>query len=163
MPQFDPAVWPPQLIWMAITFVALYFIMSRVALPRISDILEAREFKINDALRKADGLRQDAEDAAAAYEKVMADARSKAQAEVRAVRERAEREAAERHAELNAKLSEEVAQAEASIADAREAAVASIREMAIEAAASATERLIGEKADAKSVGAAVDAVMKGVR
>ena len=64
MPQFDPAVWSPQLIWLAISFVALYFLMSRVALPRISDVLEEREFKISDALRKAEGLRDDAEDAA---------------------------------------------------------------------------------------------------
>ena len=58
MPQFDPSVWPPQLIWMVITFVALYFLMSRVALPRITDVLEEREFKINDALRKATGLKE---------------------------------------------------------------------------------------------------------
>ena len=163
MPQFDLAVWPPQLIWMAITFVALYFLMSRVALPSITDVLEEREFKINDALRKAEGLKQDAEDAAASYERVMAEARGKAQAEVRAVRESADGEAAERHAELNAKLSEDVAQAEAGIADARDAAAGSVRDMAIEAAASATERLIGQKVDAKSVGAAVEAVMKGAR
>ena len=163
MPQFDLAVWPPQLIWMAITFVALYFLMSRVALPSITDVLEEREFKINDALRKAEGLKQDAEDAAASYERVMAEARGKAQAEVRAVRESADGEAADRHAELNAKLSEDVAQAEAGIADARDAAAGSVRDMAIEAAASATERLIGQKVDAKSVGAAVEAVMKGAR
>lgn len=161
MPQFDPAVWPPQLIWMAITFVALYFIMSRVALPRITDVLEEREFKINDALRKAEGLKQDAEDAAASYEKLMADARAKAQAEVRAVRERVEAEAAAQNAELSAKLSEEVTQAETRITDARDAAVSSVREMAIDAAATATERLLGEKVDAKSVGAAVEAAMKG--
>ncbi len=161
MPQFDPSVWAPQLIWLVITFVALYFLMSRVALPRITDILEEREYKINDAIRKATGLKRDAEDAAASYQKLMADARAKAQAEVRAVRERADGEAADRHAELNAKLSEEVSRAEAGIADARNAAFDSVREMATEAAATATERLIGEKVDAKSVDAAIEAAIKG--
>ncbi len=161
MPQFDPALWPPQLIWLVITFVALYFLMSRVALPRITDVLEEREYKINDALRKATGLKRDAEDAAASYQKLMANARAKAQTEVRTVRERADGDAAERHAALNAKLSEEVSHAEAGIADARNAAFASVRDMAVEAAAMATERLIGEKVDTKSVDAAVEAAIKG--
>jgi F-type H+-transporting ATPase subunit b len=161
MPQFDPAVWSPQLIWLAISFVALYFLMARVALPRISDVLEEREFKISDALRKAEGLRDDAEDAAAEYEKMMADARAKAQEEVRTVRERAAAEAAKRHAELNGRLAADIAAAEGRIAAARDEAVAGVREIAEELSAAAIERLLGEKADPKSVVTAVDASMKG--
>ena len=161
MPQFDPAVWAPQLIWLAISFVALYFLMARVALPRISDVLEEREFKISDALRKAEGLRDDAEDAAAEYEKMMADARAKAQEEVRAVRERAAAEAAKRHAELNERLAADIAAAEGRIAEARDKAVAGVREIAEELSAAAIERLLGEKADSQTVATAVDASMKG--
>jgi len=163
MPQFDPAVWSPQLIWLAISFVALYFLMARVALPRISDVLEEREFKISDALRKAEGLRDDAEDAAAEYEKMMADARAKAQEEVRAVRERAAAEAAKHHAELNERLAGEIAAAEGRIAEARDKAVAGVREIAEELSAAAIERLLGEKVDSKTVATAVDASMKGAR
>ena len=161
MPQFYISVWPPQLIWMAICFVALYFLMARVALPRISDVLEEREFKIGDALRRAEGLKHDAEDAAAAYEQTMADARAKAQEELRGVRERVAAQAAKRHAELNEQLASEVGAAEQRIAEAQEAAVASIRDMAIDAAAMATERLIGDKVDTTSVSSAVDKAMKG--
>ena len=163
MPQFDPAVWSPQLIWLAISFVALYFLMARVALPRISDVLEEREFKISDALRKAEGLRDDAEDAAAEYEKMMADARAKAQDEVRAVRERAAAEAAKRHAELNERLAADIAAAEGRIAAARDKAVAGVREIAEELSAAAIERLLGEKADSQVVAAAVETSIKGAR
>jgi F-type H+-transporting ATPase subunit b len=160
MPQFDPAVWPPQLIWLAICFVALYFLMARVALPRISDVLEERSFKINDALRKAEGLKADAEDAAAAYEKLMTDARAKAQEEVRVVREQAAAEAAQRHAEINKRLSEEIAAAETRIAEARTQAVAGVRAIAVDLATAVTERLIAEKVDAKTVAAAVSTSLK---
>jgi F-type H+-transporting ATPase subunit b len=163
MPQFDPAVWPPQLIWLAISFVVLYLLMARVALPRINDVLEEREFRISDALRKAEGLRDDAEDVAAEYEKMMTDARNKAQDEVRAVRERAAAEAAKRHAELNERLAGEIAAAEGHIAEARAQAVAGVREIAEELAAAAVERLVGEKADPKAVSSAVEASMKGAR
>ncbi len=161
MPQFDPAVWPPQLIWLTITFVALYFLMARVALPRITEILDEREFKISDALKKAERLRNDAEKAAAAYETMIADARAKAQEGVSAVRERAAAEAADRHAELNERLADEIAAAESSIAEARAEAVAGVRDIAEELTVAAIERLLGEKADPKKVATALDASMKG--
>lgn len=160
MPQFDPAVWPPQLIWLAISFTILYLLMSRVALPRVSAALEDREFRINESLRKAEALKQSAEDAVAAYEKMMADARHKAQEQIRSVRERTAHEAAERHAELSERLAQQVADAEARIAKARGEAVANVREIALAITQAALQRLIGQ-ADARSAGAAVDKVLGG--
>ena len=162
MPQFDPAVWPTQLFWLAVSFVVLYLLMARVALPRISTILEEREFRINDSLRRAESLKQDAEAAVAAYEKLMADARAKAQEQVHSVRERAARDAAVRHAELNDRLSAEVAAAETRIAGARDEAIGELRGLAVDVAGAAVERLVGEKLDAGTVGRAVDSSMQGV-
>lgn len=162
MPQFDPAVWPTQLFWLAVSFVVLYLLMARVALPRISTILEEREFRINDSLRRAESLKQDAEAAVAAYEKLMADARAKAQEQVHSVRERAARDAAERHAELNDRLSAEVAAAETRIASARDQAIGELRGLAVDVAGAAVERLVGEKLDPAMVGRAVDSSMQRV-
>ncbi len=162
MPQFDPAVWPPQLIWLGLCFIVLYLLMSRVALPRVSAILEDREFRISDSLRKAENLKLDAESAVASYEKLMADARAKAHDQVRVVRERAAREAADRHGELGERLGAEVSAAETRIAAARDQAVASVRDLAVDVTGSAVERLVGEKFDSKAVGGAVDTAMKGV-
>jgi F-type H+-transporting ATPase subunit b len=160
MPQFDPALWPPQLIWLAISFVILYLLMARVALPRVAQALEEREFRINESLRKADALKDQAEDAVAAYERMMADARAKAQEQIRSVRERAAAEAAERNAELTERLTALIAEAEARIAKAREDAVGNIRDIAVEVAQAAVARLIG-KIDARSVANAVDGVLGG--
>lgn len=160
MPQFDPAVWPPQLVWLAISFVILYLLMARVALPRVADVLEEREFRINDGLRKAEALKEQAEDAVAAYEKMMADARAKAQEQIRSVRERAAAEAAERNAELTERLTNLIAQSEARIASAREDALANVRTIAVDVAEAVAARLIG-KVDTGSVRTAVDAVLGG--
>jgi F-type H+-transporting ATPase subunit b len=160
MPQFEPALFPPQLVWLAITFGLLYFLMSKVALPRIGAILEERERKINDDLRKAEMLKQEAEAAVAAYEKRMADARAKAQETVREIREQMAAEAAERHEHLNERLASEIADGEARIAEARAKAVASVRDMAVEVAAAATARLIGGRVDEQAVVGAVDQVIQ---
>lgn len=161
MPQFDPAVWPPQLVWLIISFVALYYLMARVALPRVAEVLEDREFRINESLRKADILKQQAEDAVAAYEKLMVDARGKAHDQIQSARERAAAEAAERHAQLSERLSKQVADAEARIAAARTQAVANVRDIAVTVTGAAIERLIGQPVDAKSVGKAVDSALGG--
>lgn len=162
MPQFDPAVWPTQLFWLTVSFVVLYLLMARVALPRISTILEEREFRINDSLRRAESLKQDAEAAVAAYEKLMADARAKAQEQVHSVRERAAQDAAERHAELNDRLSAEVAAAEGRIATARDQAIGELRGLAVEVAGAAVERLVGERVDPATVDRAVDRSMREI-
>jgi F-type H+-transporting ATPase subunit b len=163
MPQFDPAVWSPQLVWLAISFIALYIVMSRVVLPRISAVLEEREFRINDALRKAEALKREAEDAALGYEKLMAEARAKAHDAVQTVRDDAAAKAAERHAELSSRLGEELTAAEARIAAARTQAVAGIRDIAVDIAGAAAERLLGEPLTKRVVTSAVDAVMKEIR
>jgi F-type H+-transporting ATPase subunit b len=160
MPQFDPAVWSPQVVWLAISFVALYLLMTKIVLPRLSDVLEEREHKINENLRRAEILREDSEVAVAEYERTMSEARSEAQETLRAVREKIAKEAAERHAELGRHLQADVAAAEARIFEAREKAEEGIRDMAVDVAAAAAERLLGARVTKKAVTTAVDAVME---
>ena len=163
MPQFDPAVWVPQLIWLAITFVVLYLLMSRVALPRVSEVLEEREVRINESLRKAERLRLNAEDAIASYEKTIADVRAKAAEEVRAAREEAAAESAKRNAELNERLTAQINAAEQRINLARKAAIAGLRDVAVTVSGAAIERLIGQQVDEKSLTSVVDSVLREQR
>lgn len=159
MPQFDPSVWPPQLVWLVITFVVLYFLMKKLALPRIGEVLEEREFRINESLRRAENLRRDAEDAVAEYEKMMADARANAQEKVREAKEAAAAEAAAQHAALGEKLAADIAAAEARIHQARAQAVASLREVAVSVAGAAAEKLLGVPTPSDEIAAVVDAAM----
>src|SRR3546814_6101472 len=80
MPQFDPSTYPTQPFWLLLTFVPLYLVVWRVALPRLTDVRQSRQGKIEVGLEKAQALKEEAEMVLAAYEKALADAQSTAEA-----------------------------------------------------------------------------------
>lgn len=160
MPQFDPAFFAPQLFWLAVTFLALYFLMAKVALPKIGAVLDERQRKIDDNLDKAAQLKAEAEAAVAAYEKALAESRAHAHAVIKETSDRLAKQAEERNKELNAKLAEQIKSGEARIAAAKDKALASVRDVAIDIAGAAITRLVGSGADQTKVELAVATALK---
>ena len=160
MPQLEIATFAPQIIWLFITFLAMYFLMAKVALPRIAQVLDERQTRIDDNLEKAAALKAEAEAAAAAYESSLAQARSKAQEEVKAVLDAANAEQAKRQDELSAKLNKELDAAEARIAQAKDKALANIKEVAGDVAKATVDKLSGVSVDDAAVQAAVAKAME---
>jgi len=160
LPQLDPKNFSSQLIWLTITFVVLYALMAKVALPKIGEVLEERQNKIDDNLAKAEELKAQSDAAAQAYETSLSDARAKAHDAIREVKEKAYAEAAERQAALNADLQGKIASAEQAISTARDAAMSGITDVATDVAASAVEKLIGDAPKDATVTAAIDAALK---
>jgi F-type H+-transporting ATPase subunit b len=142
-PPFNKQTFPSQLLWLTLTFVALYLLMSKIALPRIDSILERRRQRISGDLAEAARLKGESDAAIASYEKALADARSRAQALVNDSRQRQAAEAEARRKALDATLNARIAQAESGIAETKSAAMINVRGIATEAAAAIVERLIG--------------------
>lgn len=159
-PPFQSEHFPSQLVWLALSFVLLYVLMSRIALPRIGAIIAERSRRIADDLKAAQGLKEQSEAANAAYEKALADARARAQTIANATRERQAAEAQESQKHLEAQLHERLADADRSIAATRSAAMANVRTIAADTAAAIVERLIGKAPAAPEVAAAVGDVVK---
>ena len=61
MPQLDPEFWFSQIFWLVITFGVLYFVLSKLILPRISENLETRKSQILDNLELAEKQRNQSE------------------------------------------------------------------------------------------------------
>ena len=159
-PPFAGETFVSQLIWLAITFVALYVIMSRVALPRVNSILEARRQRIADDLVEADRLKRETEAAIAAYEKKLAEARANAQAIATKARNELMARAEERRKVTEEQLHKRLDEAEKTIAATKNAAMANVRTIAVEAAAAIVERLIGLAPSEKAVREAVADALK---
>ncbi|MDA0225704.1 MAG: F0F1 ATP synthase subunit B' [Proteobacteria bacterium] len=160
MPQLNVADFAPQLVWLAITFVILYLLMAKLVLPRIGRALDARTARIAQDLDRAARLKDEATGVLAAYEKALADARTQAQAAIKAVTGRALKDAEAREGELARKLAGETEAAERRIGQARDSAMASLSQMASEITRAAAEKLIGRPVNDAEASAAVAAVAK---
>ncbi len=88
LPQLNPADFSPQLIWLALTFVVLYLILARVALPRIGEVLDERRDRVQRDLDAAERFKTDTDAALAAYEKALSDAHGKASSMAKDVRDK---------------------------------------------------------------------------
>ena len=163
MPQLDPSSWPSQLIWLAVTFIALYLVIWRVALPRVAEVLEARQRKLDDDLKKATALKEEAETILAEYEKMRADAQASAHQALQKTQDEMKAEAERQSQELAQRLHQQTEEAEARIAEAKSAALASLEGTVKEVVAAATEKLIGVKAGSQEIDRAVGEVMGGKR
>jgi len=160
LPQLNVTTFSSQVVWLVITFVVLYVLMSKVALPRIGEVLEERQNKIDDNLAKAEELKTQGEAACTAYETSLSDARSKAQSAIREVKDSAAAEAAKRQSALNEKLQAQISSSEQAISAARDEALSGIKDVATDVATSVVEKLIGEAPKAKSLSGAVAASIK---
>lgn len=160
MPHFDASSFASQLFWLAVTFTALYVLMSKLVLPRIGDILEERQRRISDDLDMAERLKTETEAAIATYEKALADARAAAQAEIARTLDANAAEAAKRHAEMDALLAAKIAESEERIHSARRDALAEVNGIAIEVAAAIVERIADVKTDPDAVAPVVSAIAK---
>jgi F-type H+-transporting ATPase subunit b len=143
MPQLDVTFFVTQVFWLAISFLVLFVLMWKVALPRVGDILTQRQERIDDDLQKAEKLRNDAAEVLAAYERTVADGRARAQDILRETGERLAKESAERQAALAETLKRQTDEAEQRIDAARREALANVRTVAAEAAQAAAAKLIG--------------------
>ncbi len=160
MPQLDFTTFAPQLVWLAITFVVLYLLMAKGALPRIAEVLEERQDRIADDLEQAQKLRGEADQAIRAYEEALVEARERAHSMGLQARDAAQAAADKRSAEHEEKAQRTMAEAEARIVAARAEAMGNVREVASEAARAATAKLIGVEIDGPAALHAVDGALK---
>lgn len=160
-PPFDVHTFPSQLIWLAIAFGALYLLMSRIALPRIANILEERHDRIADDLEEAGKLKAESEAAAYAYEQALASARNKAHGIATETRDKLAADSEAGRKSLEAELSAKLTAAETQIAATKDAAMSNVRGIAVDAAGAIVGNLIGTAPAPQAVEAAVDTAIKG--
>ena len=157
MPQFDPAVFIPQLFWLSAIFGLLYFFVVRPTLPKVGRVIEARETRVAGDLDAAEAAKGQADSIRARYDEGMEAARKAAQAEVASAREAASRAAEARLNSLSADLEARAEAAVARLSEVRAAARASLAATAAGLTAEAVQRVAGIDVPASDIEAALAA------
>ncbi|SVD93260.1 uncharacterized protein METZ01_LOCUS446114, partial [marine metagenome] len=115
MPQMEFADYMPQVVWLVITFATLYVLMAKLALPRITDILETRQRHLEHDLELSEKLRDEAQATLAEYDAAIVSARAETESLLAKARESIQTETQERIAELNGRLESEIRESDARI------------------------------------------------
>ena len=159
MPQLDFSTFPNQIFWLVVTLLAIYFLLSRIALPRIGGVLAQRAGTITNDIAAAEEYKTRAIDAEAAYEKALADARGEAQKIAADTKAEIQKELDIAIEKADAEISAKAAESETAIAEIRAGAMESVKDVAQDTAAEIIAAM-GGKADAKAVASAVADRMK---
>jgi F-type H+-transporting ATPase subunit b len=161
MPQLEFAHFPNQIFWLMVALVAIYFVLSRVALPRIASVLADRQGAIARDLAMAEDLKLKAVQAEDGYKKALADARTEANRIIAEARADIQKDLDAATARADAEISARSAEAEKRIGAIRDSAIASVEEIASATAAEIVRKLVPAADDRAAVQAAIAERMKG--
>lgn len=160
MPQLDFSTFGNQIFWLVVTLVVIYFVLSRVALPRIAAVLAERQGTITNDIAAAEELKAKAVEAEEAYNQALADARAQAQRIIAEAKAEIQADLDAATAKADAEIAAKAAESEKAIAEIRAGALESIKEVATDTATEIVSAM-GGKADAKAIQAAIADRMKG--
>lgn len=160
MPQLCGDWFGNQIFWLVVALAAIYFVLSRVALPRIAAILAERQGTITNAIASAEDFKSKAAAAEDAYNQALAEARIQAQAIATETKAQIQADLNDAIAKADAEISAKTAESEKAIAEIRAGAMASVKDVAKDTTKELVSAL-GGKADAKTITAAVTAQLKG--
>ncbi|WP_295556383.1 F0F1 ATP synthase subunit B' [uncultured Hyphomicrobium sp.] len=130
LPQLKTEDFSPQLFWLVVTFLLLFWVMSKIALPRIGEVIEERKDRIQRDLAAAERLKGETEKALSAYEKALSDARGNASSIARQTRDTLNAEVDKERKAVEDQLAKKLADAEASIGATKDKALASVKDIA---------------------------------
>lgn len=161
MPQLDFSTFPNQIFWLVVTLLVIYFVLSKIALPRIGSVLSERHGAIARDLDQAEEFKRKAVEAEEAYNAALVDARGEAQRIVGEAKAEIQAELDVAIAKADAEIAAKSAESEAAIAEIRAGAVKSVEDVAKETAVAIVDAIMPTASDAKAVDKAVAERMKG--
>jgi F-type H+-transporting ATPase subunit b len=158
LPQLNAPDFAPQLIWLALSFGALYILLSWIALPGIAQVLEDRRLRIDRDLKEAARLKEETQKALATYEDALATARAKATAIAKETRDKLAAEIDAERGRVESQITAKIAEAEGRIGATKDKALAQVNDIARETAEAIVTKLIGGPVGADEVRRALEPV-----
>ncbi len=159
MPQLDFSVFPSQLFWLTVSFFTMLFIMSKLIIPRIAEMVNLRRDKIDAYLQKAAEIKGKAEEALENYREALRKATENANQSLLKTQQEMKNLIDKKQADLTAELLNQIAEGEKKIQAEKAKALQQVEEMSEEFALIVIQKL-GIEADENAVRQAVKSVAK---
>tara|TARA_B100000925_G_scaffold244151_1_gene193922 strand:+ start:245 stop:832 length:588 start_codon:yes stop_codon:yes gene_type:complete len=156
MPQLNPEFWISQIVWLVITFGALYVILSKVILPKISNNLESRRSQILENIEIAEKQREESEEKLKEFDKIILNSKLEAKNLFNEARQKVLNEIDKKRSEMEKNLEEEISSAEKEIQSLNNNSTENIKKIATETSLSLIQQLIGEEINKESISSVVD-------
>ena len=163
MPQLNPEFWFSQIFWLIIVFGALFAILSKLILPKISANLEARKSQILENIGAAEKQREESENKIVEYEKILLDSKNEAKNYFNKAREQILKDIDKKRKVLENEINEEIKKAEKEILDLKNKSPEKINKIAVETSSDLVKQLIGVEVNNSSISAIVEDVSRKVK
>jgi F-type H+-transporting ATPase subunit b len=151
-----------ELIWGAVAFLLVYFVLSKFAFPKMKEALKAREEKIRGDLEAAERAKTEAQQEKEQYQKQIADARGEANRIVEEARQQAENVRKDIIAKAEQEGQQIVARAQESIEAERSRALGELKTTLSTLSIELAEKVVGRSLDAAAHKDLVDAYIRDV-
>ena len=159
LPQLNPRDFAPQLIWLALTFAVLYWLLAKVALPKVGSVIEERAQRIRRDLDEASRLKGETEKALADYESSLASARTRSTGIAKDIRDKLSGEVDAERTKVEKQLAGRLADAERRIADMKSRALLEVGQIATDTTQAIVAELTAKPVGRDDVAAPIEAVM----
>ncbi len=160
LPQLDPSSFTSQAFWLVLIFVAIYLFFSRKALPDISSVVENRAERIKSDLDSAAILKEEVELLQKSYEDNLESTRKKSVILFKEIEDSIKAKTEKHNEAFQEHSSKKIAKLESAIEKARISTMNDMGDIAADVAVTAAEKIIGVRADAKSVRDVVNSLNK---
>ena len=160
MPQLNPEFWISQIFWLTLTFGILYFVLSKLILPKISANLELRKSQIQENIEAAEKQRESSENKLKEYDEIVLKNKLEAKNIFKNAREKVIKDISSKKEVLDKQIDEEIKKAEQEIELLKKSAPEKINRIAIETSSELVKKLIGAEVNNSSISAIVDDLSK---
>ncbi len=160
MPQLDPEFWIAQIFWLIIIFSALYIMIWKIFLPRITYSIENRKSRIVNDLDEAQKLKEKAEKKLLEYNQIIEDAKKEAKKIIEGNRKNLEKDIEQKKQKFNSEIDNELKLVEKEIKDLKKSSISNIGIIASETSSEIIKKIINTDINKSSVNAIVNDIVK---
>lgn len=161
-PPLDQTTLVPQVFWLGVVFVLLYFLLQRLIIPRVGKVLKERHDTLQGDLKTASRLKEEVDAAVKAYDKTLSTARANANTLGRKILDGVAADIQKERSQAEKQMAQKLLEGEKNISEAKQKALTRIQEMALEISQPILQQLLGKSFSQEDIQRAIPEKRNGV-